>query len=268
MSSQNVSTTIVYMAYNTSTGAYVIGDVSNHTIKLVKDGTEASPTNNPSEVDSTNAPGAYKLTLTAGETQYGAVWCGGKSSTPNVIIIPTTISFEILPTSLDGNGMVKADLEDVAGTTLSTHTSGMIPSDLRDISGSQVSTSSAQLGVNAVNIGGNPAPSFPSNFSSMSIDASGNVAITSNIKKNTAINNFPFQMTDSTTHQPKTGLTVTATRNIDGGGFSSCANAASEIGNGWYQINLAATDTNGNRIALRFTSTGADDRDITLITQP
>lgn len=94
MSSQGVATTAVYLAFNTSTGAYVTGDVSNHTLKLVKDGTEASPTNSPSEVDSTNAPGAYKLALTTAETSYGTVWIGGKSSTSSVIIIPITLTFE------------------------------------------------------------------------------------------------------------------------------------------------------------------------------
>lgn len=122
MSSQNVGTTLVYMAYNTSTGAYQTADQANHTLKLVKDGTEASPTNASVEVDSTNAPGAYKLALTAAETQFGTVWLGGKSSTANVIIIPITATFEILPTALDANSNVKAGPDWAAvrnaGTTL------------------------------------------------------------------------------------------------------------------------------------------------------
>lgn len=132
MSSQGVSTTAVYMAYNTSTGGYQTGDVGNHTLRLIKDGTEAAPTNAPSEVDSTNAPGAYKLTMTAAETQFGTVWIGGKSSTANVILIPITLTFEILPTALDGNGNVKADVVDIAGAA--------------------VNPSAAQLGVNLVQI--------------------------------------------------------------------------------------------------------------------
>jgi hypothetical protein len=110
----------------------------------------------------------------------------------------------------------------------------------------------------------------PANFQSLSIDANGNIAITSNIKKNTAFNNFMFIMTDSTTHTPKTGLGsgVSATRSLDGGVFSACANSVSEISNGWYQINLATTDTNGNRIALRFSAASADDTDIEINTQP
>lgn len=79
-------------------------------------------------------------------------------------------------------------------------------------------------------------------------------------KKNTAFNNFEFLMVSSTDHvTPKTGLTVGATRSIDGGAFAACANAVVEVGNGIYQINLATTDLNGNFITFRFAATGADD---------
>jgi hypothetical protein len=95
-----------------------------------------------------------------------------------------------------------------------------------------------------------------------------NYTITSNVKKNTAQSAFMFLMTDSTTHAPKTGLTVTATRSIDGAAFAACANSATEVSGGWYTIALATTDVNGNDIALRFTAAGADDCDIKFKTQP
>lgn len=89
-----------------------------------------------------------------------------------------------------------------------------------------------------------------------------------NLKKNTAFSAFEFVMTDSTNHNPATGLTVTATRSIDGAAFGACANAVAEVASGVYKIDLAAADLNGNAITLRFTATGADDRLITVITQP
>lgn len=89
----------------------------------------------------------------------------------------------------------------------------------------------------------------------------------SNIKKNQALAGFQFIMTDSTTHAPKTGVTVTAVRSINGGAFAACANSATEISNGWYTIDLAASDLNGNTIALRFTGASSDDRDILIVTQ-
>jgi len=87
------------------------------------------------------------------------------------------------------------------------------------------------------------------------------------IKKNTALANFMFTMTSSTTNAPVTGLTVTATRSIDGAAFAAAANSVSEVSSGWYKINLAATDVNGTVIALRFSATGANDRDLTIVTQ-
>ena len=75
-------------------------------------------------------------------------------------------------------------------------------------------------------------------------------------------------MTDSTTHVLATGLTVTATRSIDGAAFAACANAVTEISGGVYNIALAAADTNGNSIMYKFTATGADDRLLEIITQP
>jgi hypothetical protein len=88
------------------------------------------------------------------------------------------------------------------------------------------------------------------------------------VKKNTALNNFQFFMRDASNPAiGKTGLTVTATRSIDGGAFAACANAPVEIGNGWYKINLAAADLNGDTIALNFSSSGAVTSVHTIITQ-
>lgn len=91
----------------------------------------------------------------------------------------------------------------------------------------------------------------------------------SGLQKNTALSNFMFLMTDSADHiTPKTGLTITAQRSIDGAAFAACANSATEVGNGMYKINLAAADLNGDVITLRFTATGADARLITIVTEP
>jgi len=93
-------------------------------------------------------------------------------------------------------------------------------------------------------------------------------AAASNFKKNQALANFEFIMTDATTHAPKTGLTVTSTHSIDGAAFASTTNSATEVGVGVYVINLSAADLNGNCITFRFTATGADDKLVTVVTQP
>lgn len=117
----------------------------------------------------------------------------------------------------------------------------------------------------------NPQGVFPTvgtGANQINLDGAGNVSVTSNIKKNTALNGFTFPMTDATTHAPKTGLTVAAQRSLNGGAFGNCANAVAELSNGNYTINLAAGDLNGNVVLLRFSSAGADDLDILILTAP
>jgi hypothetical protein len=75
-----------------------------------------------------------------------------------------------------------------------------------------------------------------------------------------------FPMFDST-GSPRTGLTITAQRSIDGAAFGTCANSATEVGSGWYKIDLAAADLNGTVVALRFSALGVQDTDLTILTQ-
>ena len=89
------------------------------------------------------------------------------------------------------------------------------------------------------------------------------------VKKNQALNNFQFLMVSSADHiTPVSGATITATRSIDGAAFGSCANAASSLSSGIYNINLATSDLNGTVITLLFTATSCDPRYITVVTQP
>lgn len=86
------------------------------------------------------------------------------------------------------------------------------------------------------------------------------------IQKNVALSGFTFPLF-TTAGAPATGITVTATRSIDGAALGACANSVSELSGGYYKIDLAAADLNGSVISLRFTGTGAVDTDITLVTQ-
>src|SRR3990167_7767363 len=84
------------------------------------------------------------------------------------------------------------------------------------------------------------------------------VKIDAAFKKNTAYNAYMFLMVDDTDGKtPETSLTgISCTRSIDGVTFGACANAATEVGSGWYKIDLAAGDLNGDEIVLRFTKAG------------
>lgn len=89
------------------------------------------------------------------------------------------------------------------------------------------------------------------------------------VKKNAAMANFPIYMVSSTDHvTPKTGLTITAQRSLDGAAFAGTANSATEVGLGWYVIALASTDTNADLILFEFSATGADATAFPVITQP
>jgi hypothetical protein len=95
------------------------------------------------------------------------------------------------------------------------------------------------------------------------------VTVTSSIKKNQALSGFTFVMIDTLDHvSGKTGLTVTATRSLDGAAFGACANAVAEISAGAYKIDLAAADLNGNSVLLKLAASGADTRFIEIVTQP
>jgi hypothetical protein len=107
MATRGVAITIQYTAWNTSTQTGQTADAANHTLRWIKDGVAAAPTNTPTEVDATNCPGVYKIALTASETDCSIGTLCGKSSTADVSIIPITIQFERLPDAAPGaNGGV------------------------------------------------------------------------------------------------------------------------------------------------------------------
>lgn len=129
MASRAQSITVCYVAWDTVNNIGKTGDVANHTLRWIKDGTSSAPTNSASEVDATNAPGIYKITLTAAECtcDYGTL--AGKSSTANISIMPTHVAFEQLPTAVpgangglptvDASARVKANLEAINGSSTS-----------------------------------------------------------------------------------------------------------------------------------------------------
>ncbi len=86
------------------------------------------------------------------------------------------------------------------------------------------------------------------------------------LKKNVSFPGFKFKL-EKSNGDPATGKTVTAQRLIDSGSFANCTNAVSEKSGGWYIIDLSAADLNGDCIALKFTASGANQRDMMIVTQ-
>lgn len=86
-----------------------------------------------------------------------------------------------------------------------------------------------------------------------------------NLVKNVGFANFAFVMLDMS-GSPVTGLTVTATRSIDGAAFAACANSPAEVASGVYKITLSAGDLNGGCVVLKFSAASALDTIITVVT--
>lgn len=355
MASRGQSIVVTYVAWDTVNNVGKTGDVANHTLRWIKDGTAAAPTNAASEIDATNVPGVYKITLTTAECTCDSGTLAGKSSTSNISIMPKDVTFEQLPTAAPGatnglgilsaTGAISSNVTQINGSltngnnavlslkslNIKSDTSGVNSLDIRGYDGLATSNSGGNavyikggtrgstglVGGDGVHLEGGLGGAY-SNLAgyALNVQASGaggakgillegtygrtplristdsyttngieilynggigriygnifgsitNVS-TSRPVKNVGYDNFMFPMFDSSTKSPKTGLSVTAERAIDGNPFSPCSNAVAELGSGVYRISLSAGDMNGDKIMFRFTATGADDQLIEVFTQ-
>ena len=161
MPSRGQTITLSYIAWDNGANAGKTGDVANHTLKWIKDGTAATPTNSPAEVDSANAPGVYKLTLTGTECTCDFATLAGKSSTASIVVLPISVSFEQLPTAApaSANGL----------TTYGTGTGQINPSaggvDVQTVKGQAITCGAG------VTIG----PYVGNATAALAVDASGRV---------------------------------------------------------------------------------------------
>jgi len=227
------------------------------------------------QVDATNAKGMYRFDLPnamlTGASDALCLLSGATNMAPVALEIELTTTNNQIT-----NGIVNSNVVNVLGTG-SAGAAGYMgldwsaihaPTSTAGLSNTTISTTQTITSVSG-SVGSILGITFPTNFATLAIDSNGNVKLQATVKKNTALNGFPFYMASSTDHiSPGTGKAITAVRALDGGAFASCANSATEIGSGWYQINLAAGDLNGNTVALSFSATGCDTTLLTLTTQP
>lgn len=125
MPSYGQSVALQFYAWDAYNSVGKTGDAANFTLKWVKDGVASAPTNTATEI--TGGGGVYKITLTATECQCQTGTICGTSSTNNVVIVPTTVSFENLPTAtpattggiptVDANNCVKIQLTQLLDST-------------------------------------------------------------------------------------------------------------------------------------------------------
>lgn len=102
MATYGQALTLTYTAWDTVNNTPKTGDVANHTLRWVKDGTAAATDGTAAEIDATNAPGEYKITISATEAQAVTGKLAGKSSTANIVIVPVAVTFDRLPTVAPG----------------------------------------------------------------------------------------------------------------------------------------------------------------------
>lgn len=238
--------------------------LSSFTVYRSRNGGTATAFTTPTvtEVDATNMPGVYKflldedMTIDSGDDSQEMCFHITASG-----MAPVTRTIELYrPKITAGNTLgVESDGDLTKVNTLDGHTP-------------QTGDAYARLGAPAgASVSADVAAVKSETASILDDTGTSGVKIAASqirVKKNTAFNNFTFIMTDNTDHEPLTGLTVTATRSIDGGSFASCANSVTEISDGVYKINLDASDLNGDSVVLKFSATGADTKFLTLYPQP
>jgi hypothetical protein len=267
MALKNQAITVAYTAWNCSTNAPQTGDAGNHTLKLVQDGTEAAPTNAPSEVDPVNCPGVYRLALTAGDMNFNAVTICGRSSTANVIVIPMTIVTErgVLPTAAPagaggfltvgtGPGQVTpsgggVNVTQVGGVAASPATT--VPADVQTIKGQAVACSSG------VTVNPNVGTAQPINQTGAGGTATVNASVAGPFKTNAAAG-FEVALLDATgAPYLQAASTITVTREIDGSGTATAAGSLTRVGTtNRYYFSGEAADFNGSSATFTFSGSG------------
>jgi hypothetical protein len=210
--------------------------------------------------------------ITAASIAPGAI---GASEAPNLdVAVSTRLAPTVAGRTLDvtATGEAGLDLDNTVGTLAKgTEITGFNDLDAAGVR-SAVGLAAANLDTQLTTIDDFLDTEIAAILAAVDTEVAAIKAKTDNlpegITKNAVLNNFEFLMVDSADHVTgKTGLTVTAERSIDGGAFAACANSVTEVANGVYKINLAATDTNGDVITYKFTGTGADATIITIKTE-
>jgi hypothetical protein len=176
------------------------------------------------------------------------------------IIVKNMAAGDIL--NLAGRGTLTIDSTCTAGTVTVV---GAF--DVTNNGSGQTVTQTASVGT--VNTTANSISAVKTQTDKLTFDASNNIKVASNVKKNQALLKFQFGMTDSTNHAPATLKTVTCTRSIDGGAFAAGTLAnVTEVSDGDYVVDFGAGDLNGNVIVLKATASGCDVTLERIVTDP
>lgn len=285
---KNVSSQkIALFAFTAADGTPKTGDAAQMTFYVNKDwgAVTALGDTSAAELSSTNAPGWYICDLTQGETNANALHFTGKSSTGGVVVVGALIftrpaNFTSLVIDSSGRADATAVMVGPSGAA-TAQTAGDIIGDTNDIqtrlpaaltSDGNIKSDTLRLGgtlQTGRDIGGSVLLSPGTGTGQVNL-SSGRVPIKGPFPINGALTKFKFMMTDSTNHNPATGLTVACTRDIgDGNGFvtGTLANVV-EGSVGEYYVDFATGDLAAACVVLRATAAGADDTFVRIMTAP
>lgn len=159
-------------------------------------------------------------------------------------------------------GILQVDIHESGALSISD-TYSVVPANVYD---SFFSTDKLQVDITQVN--GATADTTTAHLG-VAVVSSGAAAGVTGYKKNTAVTAFGFYV-ELTAGGPATGVTITVQVSKDGGAFANVtdgAGVATEIGSGFYQVDLTAGELNADEVLLKATGTGCNQRNIKIRTQ-
>lgn len=173
MALKSQSIVVQFLAWDTANNVGKTGDSGNFTLRVIKDGTASIPTNSPSEVDSTNCPGVYKITLTADEMAANTITLAGKSSTEGVTIIPVNIVTEsgrLDATVSSRSTLAASDVWATSPRTITDKTGFSLTSayDSAKLAASQTSVDAVKTDTSAIKTKTDNIPSHPAQEGTLS----------------------------------------------------------------------------------------------------
>lgn len=146
---KNQSFVAYFYAFDTANNVAKTGDAGNITMYVDGDGgTPGATSNSVAEVDATNMPGEYRVTLTSDEANFDSFSLAGKSSTSDIVVYPMHYTTE------RGNiATAQSDLDTITGTdgtTLATSQGNYAPTKGTDTIDTALTRDAAIKRINSI----------------------------------------------------------------------------------------------------------------------
>lgn len=225
----------------------------------------------PSAPASTGAVPAVNVTQIGGDAQSATdlkdfADAGYDPSTNKVqgVVLTDTLTTYTGNTPQTGDSFARIGATGSGLTTLATQASVNAIDDLLDTEMPALTTAVADLPTNAelATALGTADDAVLASLSTLTTTLNA-----TRYQKNTGSQKVFFTLVDSTDHVTREpGITVTATRSLDGAAFGSATGTVTEVGSGVYYLTPSAGDINADDVVYRFTGTGCDPVELHVVT--